>query len=288
MKLLYCCPTLANPFWERIVAGMSNRAAAEGVTLEVLNAEDSEDRQTEQLQGLLGQHPDVVLVSPLGSDRTRSTIGQMMKAGTPVVAVDQNLGSEVTASVISGNMGGGVALGQFVASKLDKPGRLLHLKAQAELQNLTIRRQSFLSCCQGEHMLAVVTRVAGGSRAKAREAVEQCLNNGLEFLAIFGENDVMALGAVDALNARDYKPWPLIVGFDAIEEAMYTIVNDQMAATVLQRPEEMGSMALETALLIARKQPFEKLTTLDTILVTADNVDEYIPKVNTIRAPPPE
>jgi ribose transport system substrate-binding protein len=275
MRVQYLFPTLENPFWQAIVAGMRARAASESVSLEFSSAEDDEGRQAQQLSALHADPPDVVLASPCGMSQTRPEIARLMAAGIPVVAVDQNLGDDVTASVISGNTAGGVALGAYLAKHVDGPIRMLHLEAQADLQSVMIRRRSFLSRCQREHEHEIVKRRAGGSRRRARETVETCIADGFGFDVVFAENDVMALGAVDALEVEPPSPWPVILGYDAIDEALRAIRRGQMAATVMQRPREMGEAAIETAVAIHRNAEIDRVRTVLTDLITIDNVDEH-------------
>ena len=59
--------------------------------------------------------------------------------------------------------------------------------------------------------------------------------------AVFAHNDEMALGAVKAIDGtgRDIK----IVGFDAVDDAVNAVNAGEMAATVAQQPDKIGSMA---------------------------------------------
>jgi ribose transport system substrate-binding protein len=65
--------------------------------------------------------------------------------------------------------------------------------------------------------------------------------------ALFACNDLMALGATEAIAAAGRTGRVLVVGFDAQPEARTAIQKGTMAATVAQFPARMGAIAVENA-----------------------------------------
>ncbi|MCP4902782.1 MAG: sugar ABC transporter substrate-binding protein [bacterium] len=278
MRLAYFFPTIENPFWQQVVSGLEERAKTENnVEVRLHSADDSEARQVKDLERL-GSDADVVAVSACGKASVLPVIKTLEDGGTPVVSIDQNLGGAVTANVISGNLGGGVALGSYVVEKLGSSARVVVLQAQDDMDCTAMRRQSFIRALQKKGVSPVETLPAGGSRRIAQSKMREFLATNQPFNAVFAENDVMALGAVDVLLRNKPDPWPMILGFDAISEAVAAIRGGRMVATVKQDPKGMGAGALETAVKIHRGQIYEKLTNFLTQLITADNVDRFIPE----------
>jgi len=274
MKLYYSFPTLENPFWQQVTQGMAENAEAAGVQVELHSADDQEDRQVADLEKLVGKTSEVVAVSPAGMTSLLPTLTRLMESKVPVIAVDYNFGDKVAASIISGNTAGGVALGNFLMSLLGPSARIVHIQAQLDLQSAVMRRNSFLNTCQRHQLEVVATLHARGSRRLARAEMAKFLGQGIAFNTVLAENDVMALGAADALKLKPPAVWPAILGFDGIDEAIAELRQGRLAATVMQKPREMGAKALEIAVKILRGQPFEKLTTILTHLLTPDNVDQ--------------
>jgi ribose transport system substrate-binding protein len=93
--------------------------------------------------------------------------------------------------------------------------------------------------------------------------------------AVFAANDLMALGAAEAMKARGRMGQVLIVGFDAIPEAAQAVLKGDLAASVAQSPYNMGKFGVENALKVLRGQTIAKRIDTGTILVTKANAQQY-------------
>lgn len=272
MKIVYCIPDQENPFWRQIASGIERKAKVEGALLEVTGAAHDESLQTEQLQKLLEKKPDAVMVSPIKSKTVASVCKAIQDNGVPIVSVDQNMLPAVTASVISGNLRGGSIAAQFLVQQLGPGKGVVHLKAESDLENVNLRRTSFTNEIKRCGLKIVGQIQADSSRRKAREGMQYFLSGGTPFNAVFGENDAMALGAVDVLADHNVLPWPVIVGFDGVPEAIEAIRTGKMEATIAQKPEDLGDKAMDTAIKIIRHQPYEKLITVLPQLITKEDL----------------
>ena len=92
---------------------------------------------------------------------------------------------------------------------------------------------------------------------------------------IFAANDLMALGAAEAVKARGKAGKVLIVGFDAIPEAAQAILNGTMAASVAQSPYNMGKFGVQNALRAVTGKSVAKRIDTGTVLVTKKNAAQY-------------
>jgi inositol transport system substrate-binding protein len=80
----------------------------------------------------------------------------------------------------------------------------------------------------------------------------------------------MAMGALVALEQAKRKSKVVVVGVDAIADALEAVRNGRLDATVFQDAKGQGSTAVETAAKIIRKQPYEKQAFIPFQLVTKD------------------
>ena len=85
----------------------------------------------------------------------------------------------------------------------------------------------------------------------------------------------MALGALEAIQARRSGPPILLVSFDAGREVLNLIREGKVGAVVAQRPYQMGKLSVEAALKAIAKQPVEPVIDTGTALITKENVDSF-------------
>ena len=93
----------------------------------------------------------------------------------------------------------------------------------------------------------VASQTANWERDQAFNVTQNMLQSHSDLDAIFAANDMMALGAVEAIAAAGRTGDVIVVGFDALDEARQAIQDGEMAATVAQHPREMGRLAIESA-----------------------------------------
>jgi ribose transport system substrate-binding protein len=122
----------------------------------------------------------------------------------------------------------------------------------------------------------VAVQPANSERALGMQVMENMLTSHPEVNAVFGTNDQMALGAMQAIAARHLAGKIVLVGFDATREALRAIEAGEMNAVMAQYPERIGKRAIEEAIKAARGQPVEKRIDIGTVLVTRENVGEFM------------
>ena len=267
MKVVYYVPDVGNPFWGEVVSGMNGRAKAEGITLEVVSANDGA-RQLAQLEDYQRRNPDGVFISPVDMNGISLLCRSILKSGVPIMAIDQSLKPNVTGSVISGNMKGGMLAAAYLADSLPAGSRVVQIRAEQDLQNVMLRSTSFEQEVTRRGLKIVERIQADSQRNLAFEKTTRVLRENKPFDAIFAENDNMALGAVKALKEARYFPRPLVVGYDGIPEALEAIRSDSMDATIAQNPVALGQTALDIFLLAIKQRPFEAVTTVMPRLIT--------------------
>ena len=105
-----------------------------------------------------------------------------------------------------------------------------------------------------EHsQMEVVTReTAFFGRNMARLTMLRLLQAGVQFDAVFAHNDSMILGVLEAMDAAKYARPRVLIGFDAIREAVRAVAQGKLTATIAQRPESMGRLAVQSAVRLLR------------------------------------
>jgi ribose transport system substrate-binding protein len=106
------------------------------------------------------------------------------------------------------------------------------------------------------------------------EVMENLLQANPDVDAVFAHNDSMALGAIEAIEAAGMLDQIMVVGFDAIDDAKEAVREGTLAATIAQKPDEMGMIAVETANRIMEGETVDEFIPVPLKLVTMENVDE--------------
>jgi ribose transport system substrate-binding protein len=106
--------------------------------------------------------------------------------------------------------------------------------------------------------------------------MENILTSNLDLNAVFVTNDQMALGAMEAVAARNLVGKIMIVGFDAGKEAVRAVKGGQMQAVIAQYPSNMGKQAVEAAVKTLHGEALPKVIDTGTKLVTKENADEFL------------
>ncbi len=270
-KVVYYLPDTANPFWREVVTGMERKLAGFGLALQTVSAGHDQALQVNQLNECLQLCPDGVFISPVEMASVSVPCRAIGGTGIPVIAIDQTMTGSTTANVISGNMKGGYLAAQHLAACLTAGRTVVHVLAE-HLPNVALRRKSFVGEAERRGLQIIKTIQADSSRQKASVGMTQFLTEKKGFDGVFAENDAMALGVIDALEGASYSPWPVIVGFDGVNEALEAIRAGRMNATVAQNPGLLGERAAEIMMDVIAKRPVEITTSVLPTLITRRDV----------------
>jgi len=113
---------------------------------------------------------------------------------------------------------------------------------------------------QGVVDYEITERTANWKRTEGRSIMDGLLALGRHFDGIFAANDMMALGVVEAYRQAPEHELPLVVGFDAIDDARQAVKEKKFIATMAQDPYEMGKRGVEFAYKVLQGESVEKDT----------------------------
>ena len=118
-------------------------------------------------------------------------------------------------------------------------------------------------------------QTANWVRDEGMTLMENWLQSGEKIDAVVAHNDQMALGALQAIEEAKPENDIIIIGIDAIADAVNSVANGGMTATILQDGQGQGASALETVVKVIKGESFEKTVNIPFILITKDNVADY-------------
>ncbi|PUU88276.1 MULTISPECIES: ribose ABC transporter substrate-binding protein RbsB [Halanaerobium] len=262
--------TLNNPFFVDLKEGAESMAEEMGVEILVVDAQDDAAAQLSSVEDLLIKQIDVLIVNPVDGNAVVSAITAANDAGVPVITVDRGAeGGEVVSHIASDNVAGGEMAGDFIAEQLNEEGKVVELEGIPGTSAARDRGKGFNQAMDKYEGMEVIARQpAGFDRAEGMTVMENILQGNPEIDAVFAHNDNMALGAMEAIAAAGRSDEIMIVGFDAIDDAVAAVNAGDLAATIAQKPALMGEMAVETAVKVANGEEVDEYTPVPLELIT--------------------
>jgi ABC-type sugar transport system substrate-binding protein len=235
-----------NPFFVSLHRSAQDAAQLHGAELVVADAENNNAQQLSDLLTLLNEDVDALIVNPTNTETVVPGIELANNLGIPVITVDRKAaGGKIICHIESNNMEGGRMAANLMARLLKGQGRVIELEGIPGTSAALERGMGFHVVLKDYPGIKVVAReVADFEQQKAKAVILRALRQDLEFDGVFAHNDNMILGAADALEAAETSTAKVLIGFDGIQAALEALQQGRIDATIAQRPERMGVLAV--------------------------------------------
>lgn len=271
-------PGSGNPFWASVEKGGRDAAKSLNVNLVVLAppAETDVQAQVAQIEDQIAKNVNAIVVAPTDVSALNSTFDKARAKKIPVLFVDTDGTWPYKATFIgTDNKAGGALGGKFLCAQLKGKGDIAIITGVMTTQSIRSRVEGAREAAKNCGLNVVAELPADSDRAKGQAVMEDILTSKPTVKGVFAANDLMALGAAEAVKARGKTGAILIVGFDAIPEAAKAILSGQLAATVAQNPSNMGRFGVENAVKLLQGKSIPKRIDTGTTLVTKTNAAQY-------------
>ncbi len=266
VKVGFSISTLNNPFFVTLSEGAKAVSEENGVELVIVDAQDDASKQASDVEDLIQQGIDLLLINPVDSSAVGSAVESANAAGIPVITVDRSADSgEVISHIASDNVAGGKLAGEYLLELAGEGAKVAMLEGVPGSSAARDRGAGFLEAVEGKVDL-VSSQTANFNRSEGLSVMENMLQAHPDIEAVFAQNDEMALGAIEAISAAGKDI--IVIGFDATDDAVKKVEEGVMAATVAQKPEEIGKIAVETAIKYLNGESVEEFVPVDLELVT--------------------
>jgi len=269
---------VSNEFIVMLNKAMDAKAKQLGVELIVNDAQRSAERQVQQVESFIAQRVDAIILNPCEVEASSPAVDKAIAAGIPIVNVNSETRSTPTAFVGSKDEESGRLAMDYIANRLSGKGEIVMMHGfmgQAAQIKRDQGAREVLATHPGLKLIAAQT--AEWDRAKGISLMENWIQSqGNRINAVFAQNDEMAMGALIALEQAKRKDKVVVVGVDAIADALAAVRDGRLDATVFQDAKGQGETAVETAVKIIRKQPYEKEAMIPFRLVTKENVGKFM------------
>lgn len=272
--------TLNNPFFVTLRDGAKSAAEEVGVNIVVADGQDSVSKQISDIENLVSRGVDALLINPTDGEAVVPAVEEANEEGIPVLAIDRGIaGGDVALYVASNNVTGGKMAAHYTAARLALGGKIVMLEGIPGTSAARERGKGFTDVMDTLPDIEIVTsQPAGFAQNEGYEVMQNVLTAQPEIDAVFAQNDLMALGALQAIEGAGRTDEMFVVGFDAVDPAIEAIGQGRMSATIMQQPGVMGAMGVKQAVQllngeISVEEGEMKFVPVPLKLITQDNLD---------------
>ncbi len=247
----------------------------DNVELRFVTAYDSDERQIQQIDSLVGTGIDLLIVAPNQVSTISPAIDRAYDKGIPVIVFERKTNTKkYTAYMGADNYEMGHLMGEYVATRLNERGRIIEVMGLKGSSPAIERHNGFRKAIAQHPGIQVVATLQGDwTEPTAYNTVKQWLdkNKGEKIDLVFGMNDRTAMGARKAFEEAG-SVMPLFCGIDGLpgENGGIRLVLDSLLDASYIYPTH-GDQLLQLAVDILEGNPYEKETKLMSALVTQDN-----------------
>ncbi|MDR1518784.1 MAG: sugar ABC transporter substrate-binding protein [Planctomycetota bacterium] len=244
---------------------------------------DSVEEQVKIMEDLIQKGVDAFIVHCVDTNGIMPGVRKAMRAGIPVATIGTPAAIETFLRTGVDYYETGVVIAEAVARKLGGKGQVIILEGPPGAQNAIERLEGIrIALDKFPGIEIVASQTANFKRVEGMQVAENLLQRHKGVAAIFGLNDEMAIGAVQAVKAAGLDGKVLIVGFDGNQDGAAAIRDGDMLMSYNTDP--FGSAYLACAYLVKNLNdgskppkyfvPFPSRD--DDPLIDKNNVDKYI------------
>ncbi|HBY92551.1 MAG: sugar ABC transporter substrate-binding protein [Ardenticatenaceae bacterium] len=280
LKIGYAVQTLGNPVFTTIVNGGKDAAKKSGANPDnfvVFAAENDLPTQVKQVEDAIQQHLDLLVLHPVDVQGMLDVTKRAVDSGITVVNAGEKMeGTGAIARVVFTECENGHKVGQYVSDFLgEKGGKVVLLDGIVGEFTAVTRATCFLEILQKNPNIELVARQpANYDRGQGLSVMENILQAQPKIDVVYAVNDEMALGALQAISAAGRAAEMIVIGTDGGEEALQSVRDGGLHATLLLPMAKMGYMAVETGIKHLKGETVSDTVEIPTYLITSENVDK--------------
>lgn len=281
-KMAVIISTLNNPWFVVLAESAAEKARELGYEATIFDSQNNSAKEAEHFDNVIAMGYSAILFNPTDADGSVLNVKRAKEAGIPTFCMDREINSRDAAAtqLLSDNFSGCVKLGQYFVRQMNKKGNYVEILGLVGDNNTWNRSNGFHSVVdEFTELKMVAQQSADFDRNKAMDMMETIMQANPDIDAVFCGNDAMAMGAYQAILAAGKKDKIKVFGFDGADDAVRGVAEGKIAATVMQFPVLMAQTSAELAdQYIRGKRDFSSKTPVEVILITPENVDQFMPE----------
>lgn len=219
--------------------------------------------QQEQFEAMITQQFDAIIFVPIDIDAGAAAVQVAYDAGIPVIGSNTRVNSDLLASYVGSNdIQSGYMEAKFLLDSIGCKGNVVIIEGpigqSAQISRFEGNKKALSEC---PNVKVIEQQTANWSRAEAQTLMENWLTaHPGEIAGVIGQNDEMALGAIEAIKADGLKVEDFtVVGIDGITDALLAVKKGEMTS-ILQDARAQAQGALDLAINMAKKGDYKPMS----------------------------
>ena len=271
----------------------------ENITIQDGKGDQAE--QTNQIQNFIASGVDVMILNLVQASSAPQVTDMCKDAGIPVVyinrepdvAEEERWASEGLAATYVGADArqSGTYQGEEIVETANKgdingDGKVSYIMVQGDPENVDAQYRTEFSVKAltdaGIEVEELLLQRGDWDQAKGQQIVQDALTQfGDKVEVVFCNNDAMALGALQAIEAagRKVNEDIYLVGVDALTEAVQNVVDGKMTGTVFNDHFGQAQTAADMAVKFLKGEAVDPVNMVDYVKVTTANAAEILEKL---------
>mgnify|MGYP002596010787 CR=1 FL=1 len=264
----------------------------------VQDGKGDQAEQTNQIQNFITQKYDVLILNLVQASSAPEITDMCKEAGIPVVyinrepdaAEEERWESEgLNATYVgcdarqSGTYQGEEILETANKGDINGDGKVSYIMVQGDPENVDAQYRTEFSVKAltdaGLEVEELLLQRGDWDQAKGQQIVQDALTQfGDKIEVVFCNNDAMALGALQAIDAagRKVNEDIYLVGVDALTEAVQDITEGKMTGTVFNDYMGQAKTAADMAVKFLNGETVDPVNMVDYVKVTPDNAKDIL------------
>ena len=273
----YTCMDLTNPFHIAMRDAMKAAVEANGDTLISVDGKADQSKQNDAIEDLITQGIEVLFLNPVDSQSVQPALEACAKAGIPVVNVDSAVADQslVATFIASNNVAAGRQCGEEIVKKYPDGANICII--ENPLADSVVDRVAGLEEAIKGTNCKIVDRKSIATMDAVLGTAEDMLQANSDIDVFWGLNDDVSLIILGAIESAGRTKDIAVYSVDGSPSGKTSVADGGLYATAAQSPVALGEKAVACAYELISGKTVDKEYSLDTTLVTPDNVSTMNP-----------
>jgi ribose transport system substrate-binding protein len=260
LKIAFVSQGTSNSWAAQLDAVARKTAKALGVKLVYFNGQGDATKQLPEIQTAIAQHPDAMVLVPLGQAEDTGPVERAMDSGIKVVLCASTVNTQKYTSLVNPNPETAtVPLAQWLAKKMNNQGDLLYIGGLPGNFTTTSYDKGFFSVMKQSPNIHI-TRAgnANYSISKAKQLAATAIASGKKFDGAWGVGGEAVTGIMQAYADSHVRPIPPVGGASATNGILRLAIENHIEVSSLQFPPTISKLCIDTAVKAAKGEKVPK------------------------------